>query len=175
MRRLCYGIPAAILCLILTACGSTPEPPPGPEAVQDAEISASLEMARFAFLSGRYDQAVRAYSGSLERAYARDDVAAIAPNGLVSAYTDDGGAEATLPVREVMGKNVRFQFVLTYTSSAEAKANAVAGVSDALADGALRVGDEFGLPLTRFPLAETAAAHDAVQGGAVGKVLIDVA
>jgi NADPH2:quinone reductase len=26
----------------------------------------------------------------------------------------------------------------------------------------------------RFPLAETAAAHDAVEGGAVGKVLIDV-
>jgi NADPH2:quinone reductase len=30
------------------------------------------------------------------------------------------------------------------------------------------------LPPHRFGLAETAAAHDAVQGGAVGKVLIDV-
>ena len=80
-------ISAAILCLILTACGSTPEPPPGPEAVQDAEISASLEMARFAFLSGRYDQAVRAYSGSLDRAYARDDVAAIAVAGQELAFS----------------------------------------------------------------------------------------
>ncbi|HYI71298.1 MAG TPA: hypothetical protein VEX87_16200 [Skermanella sp.] len=81
------GIPAAILCLILTACGSTPELSPGPEAVQDAEISASLEMARFAFLSGRYDQAVRAYSGSLDRAYARDDVAAIAVAGQELAFS----------------------------------------------------------------------------------------
>jgi NADPH2:quinone reductase len=29
-------------------------------------------------------------------------------------------------------------------------------------------------PLHRFPLEETAAAHDAVENGAVGKVLIDV-
>jgi len=44
-----------------------------------------------------------------------------------------------------------------------------------LDDGALEVGEEHGLPLTRFPLAETAAAHDAVESGTVGKVLIDIA
>jgi NADPH2:quinone reductase len=31
------------------------------------------------------------------------------------------------------------------------------------------------LPLHRFPLEQTAAAHSAVEGGAVGKVLIDIA
>lgn len=103
-----------------------------------------------------------------------DDLAAIAPNGTVVAYTDDGGPEVTVPVRPMMAKYVRFQFVLTYAASAEAKANAVAGVAAALAAGALRVGEEFGLPLTRFSLKETAAAHDAVQQGVVGKVLIDV-
>jgi NADPH2:quinone reductase len=30
------------------------------------------------------------------------------------------------------------------------------------------------LPSHRFTLDETAAAHDAVEGGAVGKVLIDI-
>jgi NADPH2:quinone reductase len=74
-----------------------------------------------------------------------------------------------------MSKNVRFQFILTYTVTDEQKAAAVAAVSAALADGALRVGEEHGLPLTRFRLEETGAAHDAVQAGAVGKVLIDVA
>jgi NADPH2:quinone reductase len=104
-----------------------------------------------------------------------DDVAAIAANGTISAYADDGSPEVTVPVRSMMSKNVRFQFLLTYTASPEAKANAVAGVSDALAAGALRVGEESGLPLIRFPLEETAAAHDAVQHGSfVGKVLIDV-
>ncbi len=31
------------------------------------------------------------------------------------------------------------------------------------------------LPLTRFPLERAAEAHDAVEAGTVGKVLIDVA
>ena len=48
------------------------------------------------------------------------------------------------------------------------------GVAAAAADGALPVGEEAGLPLHRFPLEETAAAHAAVERGAVGKVLIDV-
>jgi NADPH2:quinone reductase len=47
-------------------------------------------------------------------------------------------------------------------------------IATAVADGAVRVGEDVGLPLHVFPLAETAAAHQAVQDGAVGKVLIDV-
>ena len=48
-------------------------------------------------------------------------------------------------------------------------------IAAAVAEGALEVGEEHGLPLVSFPLEETAAAHDAVENGAVGKVLIDVA
>jgi NADPH2:quinone reductase len=73
-----------------------------------------------------------------------------------------------------MRRNVRYEFVLVYTVSAAAKANAVQDVSRAVAAGALRVGADAGLPLHRFPLADTAAAHRAVEGGAVGKVLVDV-
>ena len=102
------------------------------------------------------------------------DVEVIGANGTIASYTDDGGGQVTLSARALMGRNVRVQFILTYTASAEAKENAVAAVSAALAVGALRVGDEHGLPLTRFPLADTAKAHDAVEGGIVGKVLIDV-
>ncbi len=47
-------------------------------------------------------------------------------------------------------------------------------VAAAVAAGALRVGAEAGLPLHRYPLEQTAAAHDAVEDDAVGKVLIDV-
>jgi len=43
-----------------------------------------------------------------------------------------------------------------------------------VADGALRVGEEGGLPLHRLPLERTADAHAAVESGVVGKVLIDV-
>ena len=73
-----------------------------------------------------------------------------------------------------MRRNARYQFVLTYTASESQKSNAVAAVNAAVADGAMPVGAEHGLPLTRFTLADTAAAHDAVEAGTVGKVLIDV-
>ena len=52
---------------------------------------------------------------------------------------------------------------------------AVEDVTAALRDGALPVGQDAGLPITRFALDQTAAAHDAVEGGLVGKALIDVA
>jgi len=100
------------------------------------------------------------------------DVRMIGANGTIASYT--GGGQINVSARALMGRNVRFQFILTYTASAAAKANAVSAVSAALGDGALRVGVEHGLPLTRFTLAETAAAHDAVENGTVGKVLIDI-
>jgi NADPH2:quinone reductase len=62
-----------------------------------------------------------------------------------------------------------------YTVPSAAKDEAVADVSAAAADGALPVGKDAGLPLHRFPLEQTDDAHAAVEGGAVGKVLIDVA
>ena len=71
--------------------------------------------------------------------------------------------------------NARLQFILLYTVGDAALAAAAEDVSAAVADGALGVGEEYGLPLVRFPLEQTAAAHDAVENGAVGKVLIDVA
>jgi len=64
--------------------------------------------------------------------------------------------------------------VLVYTVPAQAKQDAVADVAAAVAAEALRVGEQAGLPLHRFPLEKTADAHAAVEGNAVGKVLIDI-
>ena len=102
------------------------------------------------------------------------DAAVLAPNGTVAAYATDGGSELELNVRELMSRNLRYQFVLVYTVSAATKDQAVADVAVAVADGALAVGEHAGLPLHRFPLERTADAHDAVESGAVGKVLIDI-
>ena len=102
------------------------------------------------------------------------DAAVLAPNGTVAAYAYGRGDTLALDVRELMFRNVRYQFVLVYTVPPAAKARAVADVAAAVAAGALPVGEEHGLPLHRFPLERTADAHDAVERGAVGKVLIDV-
>ncbi|MFJ6652725.1 NADPH:quinone reductase [Microbacterium sp. NPDC091313] len=103
------------------------------------------------------------------------DAEVAARHAAIAYYADDGGDAFSMPVRPSFAKNVRVQGVLLYTVGEEALATAVADVSAALRDGALPVGEEAGLPLTWFPLAETAAAHDAVENAAVGKVLIRVA
>jgi NADPH:quinone reductase len=102
------------------------------------------------------------------------DLAVLAPNGTVAVYASEGGDELELPMWGLMSRNVRYQFVLVYTVPTAAKDQAVLDVSAAARDGALPVGEAAGLPLHRFPLERTADAHAAVEGGAVGKVLVDI-
>jgi NADPH2:quinone reductase len=97
-----------------------------------------------------------------------------APGATIVIYAATTGDEVALVLRDQMLRNTRFQFVLVYTVSPNAKDEAVAAVNAAVADGALTVGASTGLPVIRFPLERTADAHDAVEAGAVGKVLIDV-
>ncbi|MGH8891397.1 MAG: NADPH:quinone reductase [Acidothermaceae bacterium] len=104
------------------------------------------------------------------------DTAVLAPGGTVAAYATTADAPSvSLPVRDLMTRNVRWQFVLVYTMPDDAKRHAVDAISAAIADGALRVGEDAGLPLHRFPLEKTEEAHAAVESGIVGKVLITVA
>jgi NADPH2:quinone reductase len=96
------------------------------------------------------------------------DLAVIAPHGVIATYAADQ-ATAEIPVRPLMAPNLTLRFVLVYTIPREALRAAVEGVSQALAVGALTC-----LPVHRFALEDVAGAHDAVQGGAVGKVVIDL-
>ena len=102
------------------------------------------------------------------------DGAIIAPNGVVAAYSTDGGAEVVLPIRTFFVPNCRWQFVLVYTMPDAAKEGAIADVTAAVTAGALRAGEEAGLPLHHFRLADTAKAHAAVEDHIIGKVLISV-
>ncbi|MFF3867432.1 NADPH:quinone reductase [Micromonospora sp. NPDC001898] len=103
------------------------------------------------------------------------DVQVLRRGGAVCVYADDGGDEVTLPIRPLMVPNARWQFVLVYTAPTAAKAQAVNDVAAAVAQGGVRVGAEAGLPLHRHPLADTAAAHRAVERSVVGKVLVSAA
>ena len=69
----------------------------------------------------------------------------------------------SLDVRPSMVKNLRYQFVLLYTVGDGPLTAAVEDITAALSDGVLAVGEEAGLPLHRFALADTAAAHQAVE------------
>ncbi|MGY1708435.1 NADPH:quinone reductase [Geodermatophilus sp. SYSU D00758] len=102
------------------------------------------------------------------------DAQVIGLHGAVALYADDAGDQVSVPVRSQMVQNARWQFVLVYTEPERAKVLGVEDVNAAVLDGAVRVGGDAGLPLHVYPLAETAVAHQAVQEGAVGKVLVDV-
>lgn len=102
------------------------------------------------------------------------DAALVAQHGTVAIYAGTAADTAAFPVRTLMAANARLQFVLLYTAPDRAKDLAVEDVSAAVLAGAVRVGEDAGLPLHHFPLADAAAAHRAVQDGAVGKVLLDV-
>jgi NADPH2:quinone reductase len=102
------------------------------------------------------------------------DQAVLLPRGTISIYANDGGAPFSPDVRRNMGLNARYQFVLLYTVGWDRIAAAAADVNHAIGDGAFQVGEQSGLPLHRFRLEDAAAAHRAVENGAVGKVLIVV-
>ena len=102
------------------------------------------------------------------------DLAVLRTRGAISTYANDGGQPVALDVRQNMVLNTRFQFLVLYTVGAQALAAAAEDVVAAVADGALPVGEEHGLPLVRFPLEQTADAHRAVENAAVGKVLVDI-
>jgi NADPH:quinone reductase len=96
------------------------------------------------------------------------DLAVIAPGARIACYAAEP-ADPVLPVRACMNANVVVRFVLLYGVPLDALTQAAQDVAAALAAGALTE-----LPVTRFPLEEIAAAQDAVEGGAVGKVLVDI-
>jgi NADPH2:quinone reductase len=102
------------------------------------------------------------------------DAEVLAPGGSIAVYATDTPDPLAFTVRPFMAKNLRWRFLLLYTTPAPEKAAAVDGVRAAVAAGALRIGEDAGLPLVRFPLERTADAHAAVEAGTVGKVLIDV-
>lgn len=105
----------------------------------------------------------------------RLDVQVIRPRGTIAIYANNGGDEIALSVRETFSTNARFQWVLLYSVGQSALRAAAEDITAAVADGAFGVGEEYGLPLHHYPLERTAEAHAAVEDGAVGKVLIDVA
>ncbi|MFG1932474.1 NADPH:quinone reductase [Mycobacterium sp. NPDC048908] len=109
------------------------------------------------------------------RANVADDLAVIANDGVIAVYASDEQDTIAVPTRAAMTKNARLQYILTYLTDHDAKMASVRAVNAAIAEGAMEVGDQSGLPLHRYPLERTADAHRASEAGVVGKVLIDVA
>lgn len=98
----------------------------------------------------------------------------IRTRGSIAIYSNNGGDSLMLDIRRQFGLNIRYQFILIYTVGQSALDAAAEDITAALLAGVLPVGEDAGLPLHRFTLEGTAAAHEAVENDIVGKVLITV-
>lgn len=102
------------------------------------------------------------------------DVLVLRPRGTISIYETDGGAPFIPDVAHSLGLNARYQFVRLYTVGCDRITAAAADVNRAIDDEALAIGEDHGLPLHRFSLEDTAAAHRAVEDAVTGKVLVTI-
>ena len=92
-------------------------------------------------------------------------------HGTIASYATRGDPEPKVPFRALMVKNITVHGVLVYTMPESAKAAAMADVTRALEEGALR-------PLigARLPLDRVADAHTAVERGTIiGNVVLQYA
>jgi NADPH2:quinone reductase len=96
------------------------------------------------------------------------DLAVAGPETVVSTYARV--QDPILPVFACMTANVTLRFVLLYGIPRPALEDGARHITDALTAGALSE-----LPVRRFPLDDIATAHEAVEAGALGKVLIELA
>lgn len=96
------------------------------------------------------------------------DLAVARPGATIVSYAA-GGSDPTLPVRACMSANVTLRFVLLYGVPPAELRTAARQVTAALTEGALTP-----LPVHRFGLDEIVEAHEAVEAGVTGKVLVDV-
>lgn len=102
------------------------------------------------------------------------DAAVVSNRATISIYANNGGTSVELDIIPNMWVNARYQFLVLYTVGDDVLAAAREDVDAAVRAGAMAVGEAAGLPLHEFDLAETAAAHDAVERGVTGKVLVRV-
>ena len=98
-------------------------------------------------------------------------LASVRDNGSIAFYASNGNRTPAVPVRTLMGKNLALYGMILPTSPHEMRKRAQSDITRFIATPGR------GLSVAaRFPLYETAAAHEAVEaGGKVGTVVVDCA
>jgi len=92
----------------------------------------------------------------------------LAPGAVVAAYAG-GDTRPAVPMRAFMRRNASLRFVHVYGAEHDRLASAIRDVSAALADGALAP-----VATTVLPLERIAEAHELVEAGTFGRVLVEL-
>ena len=104
------------------------------------------------------------FGGNLETS-----LAVIGNNGVIASYASDAVLEPALPFYRLAYGNTTLRPVLVFAMPEDAKLRAIADITRWAESGELshHIGP-------RFALEDTAAAHQAVEAGAFGKVVIEL-
>ncbi|MXX69014.1 MAG: NADPH:quinone reductase [Gemmatimonadales bacterium] len=96
-------------------------------------------------------------------------IAMLKDNGVISAYASEGEPQPAVPFYTLLYKNLTVRFELVFLMPEEAKQKAVEDLTKWLTEGEMRH-----TVAERFALENIVAAHEAVESGPLGKVLIDL-
>ena len=92
----------------------------------------------------------------------------LAPGGVIVSYASEQ-EDPQIPVRALMTLNARIRFLLVYNVTSEQIRSATDDITIALES------DRFeALPTTVLPLSDVVRAHELVEAGTLGRVLLDV-
>jgi len=92
------------------------------------------------------------------------------PNGVIAAYASDAAPEPKVPFYPLAYASATVRFVLVFLMPEAARRQAVADITGWLEKGELRH-----YIARRLPLEEAAAAHEAMERGVIGNVVLDIA
>ncbi len=91
------------------------------------------------------------------------------PNGVIAAYASDALMEPKVPFYGLAYRSAAIRFVLVFMMPETAKQQAVGDITRWLEAGELR-----NYVAKRLPLADAAAAHEAMERGALGNLVLDI-
>jgi NADPH2:quinone reductase len=103
------------------------------------------------------------FGGNLET-----NLRAVRIGGTIASYASQAVPEPKLPFYQLMYRSIMIRHVLVFELADDLKRQGIEDFTQWMAHGRLthNIGE-------RFPLSETVKAHQAVEGGAVGKVLVE--
>ena len=97
-------------------------------------------------------------------------LATLKPSGVLASYASDAVLEPKLPFYSLAYKSLTVRFILVFMMPEAAKQQAVLDITRWLEAGELRH-----YIAQRYPLAEAAAAHERMEAGALGNLILDIA
>lgn len=94
----------------------------------------------------------------------------LAPHGVLVSYGSNAYVDMALPYRALLFASISLHFFLVYDLGAADRRAAIEGLTRLLAEGRLQH-----TVAGRWPLSDIAAAHEAVESGAlIGNVVVDI-